>query len=123
MQSCTPQSPLPLTGNLSENWRKWEQSFRLYLLASGLTDKAEGRKIAVLLQCIGEDALEMYNTLENTYEDADIKTMEEVIKAFGNYCAPRKNTIFERHQFWAHRWHEYTGIDKFVTELRQSTHV
>ena len=119
MQSFTPPSSLPLTGNLAENSRKWEQRLRLYLLASGLNDKSEDLKIAVLLHCIGEDALEIYNTLDIPYEDAEAKKMEEVIKAFENDCAPRRNTVFERHQFWAHQFNEHTGIDKFVSELRQ----
>ena len=63
--------------------------------------------------------MEIYNTLATTYEDTDNKTMDEVIQAFENYCAPRRNTVFERHQFWAHQFHEHTGIDKFVMELRQ----
>ena len=51
----------------------------LYLLASGLDDESEDKKIAVLLHCIGEDALEIYNTLDILYEDAEDKEMEEVI--------------------------------------------
>lgn len=63
--------------------------------------------------------MEIYNALDIAYEDANNKTIEEVIKASENYCAPRKNTVFERHQFWARQFSEHTGIDKFVTELRQ----
>ena len=62
----------------------------LYLLASGLDDESEDKKIAVLLHCIGEDALEIYNTLDIP------KKMEEVIKAFENDCAPCRNTVFEK---------------------------
>lgn len=119
MQSFTQPAPLQLTGNLAENWRKWVQRLRLYLSASGLDGRAEDRKIAVLLHCIGEDALEIYNTLDITYADDENKTMEEVLTAFEKYCAPRKNTVFERHQFWTHQFSEHTTIDKFVTELRQ----
>lgn len=119
MQSFTPPPPLSLSGNLAENWRKWEQRLNLYLAASGLNDKAESRKIAVLLHCIGEEALEIYNTLIIQHADPEDKKLSEVLRAFEAYCAPRKNTVFERHQFWAHRFDEGAGIDKFVTELRQ----
>ncbi|KAJ8412539.1 hypothetical protein AAFF_G00128750 [Aldrovandia affinis] len=118
MESLTPPPPLSLSGNLAENWRKWEQRLNLYFVASGLTDKSEERKIAVMLHCVGEDALEIYNALNVQYADAQAKKMEEVLTAFRQYCAPRKNTVFERHQFWAHKHNEEAGIDKFVTELR-----
>ncbi|KAJ8403683.1 hypothetical protein AAFF_G00350090 [Aldrovandia affinis] len=118
MESLTPPPPLSLSGNLAENWRKWEQRLNLYFVASGLTDKSEERKIAVMLHCVGEDALEIYNALNVQYADAQAKKMEEVLTAFRQYCAPRKNTVFERHQFWAYKHNEEAGIDKFVTELR-----
>ncbi|KAJ8384827.1 hypothetical protein AAFF_G00198140 [Aldrovandia affinis] len=81
-------------------------------------DKSEERKITVMLHCVGEDALEIYNNLNIQYADAQAKKMEEVLTAFRQYCAPRKNTVFERHQFWAYKHNEEAGIDKFVTELR-----
>ena len=34
-----PPQVLNLEGNLAENWRKWEQPFNLYLVASGIGDK------------------------------------------------------------------------------------
>ncbi len=42
------------------------------------------------------------------------------MKAF--YFAPKKNTVFERHQFWAHKFDEQAGTDKFITELRQKAY-
>ncbi|KAJ8416485.1 hypothetical protein AAFF_G00357730 [Aldrovandia affinis] len=71
-----------------------------------------------MLHCVGEDALEIYNPLSIQYADAQAKKMEEVLTAFRQYCAPRKNTVFERHQFWAYKHNEEAGIDKFVTDLR-----
>ncbi|GAA6090112.1 uncharacterized protein LOC122831395 [Tachysurus ichikawai] len=32
-------SPLVLTGNISENWRRWEQRFQIYMTASGAAEK------------------------------------------------------------------------------------
>lgn len=70
-----PPPPLSLTGNLAENWRKWEQRFNLYLTASALVDESETRKIAVLLHSIGEEALDIYNSLEIEYEDSRDKKL------------------------------------------------
>lgn len=118
MEMLRPPPPLSLMGNLAENWRKWEQRFNLYLTASALVDESETRKIAVLLHSIGEEALDIYNSLEIEYEDSRDKKLSEVLAALRKYCAPRKNTVFERHQFWAHTFSEQAGIDKFLTELR-----
>lgn len=49
----------------------------MYLLASGLNDKSEDRKIAVFLHCIAEGALEIYNTLDIPYADPENRKMEE----------------------------------------------
>ncbi len=84
-------------------------------------EKSESRQIAVLLHCIGEEALDIYNSLVIEYENPQRKKLSEVLAAFRTYCAPRKNTVFERHQFWAHIFSEQAGIDKFGTELRNKT--
>ncbi|XP_023833668.1 uncharacterized protein [Salvelinus sp. IW2-2015] len=47
--------------------------------------------------------------MENTYADPENKKLAEVMKALDNYCAPRRNTVFERHQFWAHNFNEQAG--------------
>lgn len=60
----------------------------------------------------------LYNSLIIEYQDPQHKKLSEVLAAFRTYCAPQKNIVFERHQFWAHTFSEQAGIDKFVTELR-----
>ena len=45
--------------------------------------------------------------------------MQEITNAFRRYCIPKKNIVFERHQFWSHSMAEGVSVDKFVTELRQ----
>ena len=54
--------PLPLQGNLADNWRRWKQRFELYMIASGKNEKSEEVKTATLLHLAGPDALEVYNT-------------------------------------------------------------
>lgn len=47
--------------------------------------------------------------------------MEDVLKAFKDYCSPQKNVVFERHQFWSHMMVPGISVDKFITELRQKS--
>lgn len=100
--------PLVLSGNLGENWRRWEQRFQIYMTASGADGKDEKIKVAILLHALGEEALQVYNTLNLPEE----KAVKDVLTAFEAYCLPKKNTVFERHQFWAHPMTASVSIDK-----------
>uniref|UniRef100_A0A1A8IVJ0 Peptidase A2 domain-containing protein n=1 Tax=Nothobranchius kuhntae TaxID=321403 RepID=A0A1A8IVJ0_NOTKU len=120
MEQFRPLSPLGLVGNLSEAWRRWEQRFQLYMIATGASEKEEEVKIAILLHTIGEEALEVYNTL-NITPAGDALTVEEVLKAFKTYCSPQKNVVFERHQFWSYPMSPGIVVDRYITELRQKS--
>ncbi|KAK7879228.1 hypothetical protein WMY93_033987 [Mugilogobius chulae] len=120
MEQFRLPSPLVLTGNISENWRRWEQRFAIYMTASGADGKDEKIKVAILLHALGEDALEVYNTLDVSHAEGD-KKVADILAAFRTYCQPKKNTVFERHQFWAHPMAESVTIEKYVTELRQKS--
>lgn len=91
-------SPLVLTGNLGENWRRWEQRFQIYMTASGADGKDRKIKVAILLHALGEEALEVYNTLdiahgEDEGEEEDEQTVNDILAAFRAYCLPKKNSV------------------------------
>ncbi|XP_060789528.1 uncharacterized protein LOC132894151 isoform X2 [Neoarius graeffei] len=121
MEQFRPPSQLILIGNSAENWRRWEQRFRLYMTASGASEKEEEVKIAILLHTIGDEALEVYNTLHVIPHRDDDISMEDVLMAFKEYCSPLKNVVFERHQFWSHAMSSGITVDRFITELRQKS--
>ena len=58
MESIRQPNELILTGNLTEHWKK----FKLYLIATGLDNKSEEQKIALLLHVAKSSAIEVYNT-------------------------------------------------------------
>lgn len=93
----------------------------LYMTAAELSKKSMTVQVAVLLHSLGEDALEIYNTFEIAKEEPEEVTVDKILEAFRNYCTPKKNVVFERHQFWTCVMHEPMQIDKFVTELRQKS--
>lgn len=121
MEQFRLPSPLVLTGNISENWRRWEQRFQIYMTASGAEGKGTKVKVAILLHALGEDALEVYNTLEVVQANETELTEGDILTAFRTYCQPKKNTVFERHQLWAHPMADTVTIEKYVTELRQKS--
>ena len=41
-----------------------------------------------------------------------------VIKAFKEYCTPRKNILYERHKFWTLEQQEGETIHAYLTRLK-----
>jgi len=117
MEGLKPPKPLSLAGNVSENWRRWIQQFRLYLNATGRDKKPEQVQCSTLLAAAGEEALDVFNTFEIPEDDQN--KLEPLIKQFELYCNPRKNVTFERHVFFTRNQGVDEGIDVYVTELKK----
>jgi hypothetical protein len=118
MDHVKPPNALNLDGNLKENWKRWRQRFELYLKASGAVSKDEEIKVAILLHCVGEEALKVFNTFVFANDD-DSKKLDPVIQAFENYCSPRKNALFDRFLFWKRVQKEGENVEQFVTDLKK----
>jgi hypothetical protein len=109
-----------LVGNLSENWIKWYQRFTLYLKAAALDTKSDERLISILLTCLGEHCIDIYNSF--VFENDECKNKyTEVIKKFENYFIPKKNITFFRHQFFTRNQLAGETIDQFVTDLKNKS--
>jgi hypothetical protein len=102
--------------NMAEEWKSWAQRFDIYCVASETNKKPEDVQVARFLSCIGEDALNIFNTFG--LSDGDKKKMAVVRKKFDEYFTPRRNVVFERFQFWKHVQQPGESIDAFVTTLR-----
>lgn len=112
-----PPSALSFQGNVSENWRKWRQSFENYLLATGFNTKPEPRQIALLLTVIGEEANEKYDTFElSETEKVEIKS---VLGKFESYCSPKKNESVESYFFFSRNQKEGESNTEYITELKR----
>lgn len=113
-----PPEALQLEGNISENWRKFNQKIDYFFTATGLNAKPEERKVAVFLNLIGDDGLELYNTFK--WDENEQVTLEKVKQKFVEYCSPKKNVIFERFVFNSIVQKEGQSFDAFVTEIRKA---
>ena len=109
---------LILTGNVSEHWKSFKQEFEIFLAASGLDEKADKRKVMVLLNQVGPDGLAVYNTFawDNV---GDEHKLAKVFQRFETHCNPMKNETFERHIFKSRTQKADEAIDQFVTDLRR----
>ncbi|KAK9686357.1 hypothetical protein QE152_g37237 [Popillia japonica] len=76
---------LKLEGNLSENFRKFKQNFEIYLIASGKDKATEQVKVALLLNAIGKDAVEIFNTFKLSDEEKLKQKIQEKRKREKDY--------------------------------------
>ncbi|EFA13667.1 hypothetical protein TcasGA2_TC002160 [Tribolium castaneum] len=61
MEGVNKPPTLKIKGVPNVNWTKWYNTFETFLSASGLDEATEKKKIALLLNLIGEDAQELMN--------------------------------------------------------------
>jgi hypothetical protein len=119
--SAAPKE-LSFSGNVSENFRKFEEHWVLF----EKTELKERTEEEYFLLFVGEKAHDIHKTL--TFETPEFevtsgtrtwkRTTEELRKAFREYCSPKKNLTYERHKFNIRNHEENQSIDQYVTELR-----
>ena len=88
MDRITPPGPLSLEGNLVVNWKKWKQNFGLFMVAAEYEGKSEKVKASLLLHCIGDKAVDIYNTLVFDAEGDNMK-YAKILEKFEAWLAPR----------------------------------
>ena len=102
-------------GNIAENWRRFKQHFEWFLISEEKDKKGEAVKIALFLQCAGEEAIDLYNTLTLP---SSVK-LEDVYAKFEQHCNPQKNLTMERFHFNRITQKDSETFDQFVTRLKQ----
>ncbi|GFX52842.1 transposon Ty3-G Gag-Pol polyprotein [Trichonephila clavipes] len=83
-------------GNVKAKCRKGRQELENYLLAVGKDDRTDKIKIAILLNLLGSEGLEIYNTFKLESK----VNFSEVLQKFEEYCSPRHNVVYERYKFF-----------------------
>lgn len=115
---CRPPDLLDLssTSNVADNWKRFRQRFEIFLKASGKGEQDAETKVALLLNFVGDDGLELFNNFSISAEDK--KNYTKVLDSFEQYCAPKKNVIIERFKFGNIVQEEGQSFDNFLTALQ-----
>jgi hypothetical protein len=96
---------LNLEGNVSENYRKFDEHWALFEKTE-LKGKSEEERCSYVLLCIGEKGREVHQTLTFPTPETEAgeggtlvwkRTTQQLTTAFKQYCNPRKNITYERH--------------------------
>ena len=86
------------SSNKKEAWRTFKQFWDNYEIATGLQEKDDRVRVAVLLTVIGKESVRIYNTFEWRDEE-EMHEIAEVLDKFEQYCTPKTNLTYERYKF------------------------
>lgn len=125
MNQLPPPPPLSLTGVVAQNFKTFEQAYKIYMIATGLDAKDKKVRANVLLHIIGTEAVKVYNGFtwlpargENNETPAEDKEDPDIIlNKFKEYCTPKQNITFERHLFNKRAQNIGETFDQFYSEL------
>ena len=110
-------APLEFSGNIAENYKRLKQRVNIYMMANGLNGKSDEVKVAIFLNIIGEEGIDIFNNFGLSEEDK--KKYELVIQKFDEYLLPKKNIIYERFLFYKRIQEPNESVDNFVKELKK----
>ena len=99
MNLCKLPDSLHLTGNNIKNWCEFKEQLQWFLEGTKSTETSDGTKIGIMISHTRKDARELYKTL-SWKEEGDEKKSKKVLEAFGEFCSPQRNLLYEQHGFW-----------------------
>jgi len=82
-----------------------------------LQNQSSEKRAAILLTCVGGDAMDVFRTFE--LKDTDRKDIDKVIEAFCAYCIGTVNVTYERYLFYKRSQESGERFDNFVGDLRR----
>jgi len=97
-----PPEPLNLEDRThrGENWKRFKRDWSYYEVAAKIHKEEDGKvRVAHLLNVIGKDAQDLYETFTLSNDDKDIT---KVLAAFEARCVPEINVIYKHYIFNRH---------------------
>ncbi|XP_045458931.1 uncharacterized protein LOC123669368 [Melitaea cinxia] len=91
-----PPLKMDVIENLCPQWIRFKQSFKIFLTAAGYDRLAETRKAAILLNCVGYQAQDLYF---NILKKSETSKYEDIIVAFDDYFIPKQNEVLDTFRF------------------------
>ena len=101
------------------NQLKPRPKFQLYMKASGGEKVDEASQLPMFLHCIGDEALEIYDTYDVIGTDETLKSYDVIVKSLKSTSVPAKNIPFERYKLLNRTQNEGETINQVITELKR----
>lgn len=118
------QPPPPLdvdSSTIVDGWKLWKQQWNNYLIVSGLGLKEKKYITALLLHCIGKEALRVYNAMTFITDGPRAEDKEDpdtIIKKFDEHFLGITKEFFERFKFNQRNQESNESIDQYLAALR-----
>ena len=111
-------SPLNLSDRLhqGENWKLFRREWKFYELAAGIHKKSEEVRVASLLNVIGKEGMDMYETFQWDNPSHALK-IDKVLEKFEERCVPARNETYERYVFFKRDQFPSESLDSYITAL------
>lgn len=118
METLIKPEPMCFEGNISRKFTTFLRDFQNFLCACEKTAKPDAVKVAIFMNLVGPEGREMFDAwdLDPAGKNSEF-TIAQVIKAFKDYCNPKKNYIYERVKFYQTK-QGMDSFDSFLTKLR-----
>lgn len=110
-------SKLRLDGNVADNWKHFRRQLDIFMIASEYNNKSSEVKTAVVLNLIGQDAIDLFDTFDLNEEQK--KDYDEVLKAFDVFCKPKTNELYERYIFNKRDQKDGESFDAFLMDIKR----
>ena len=117
IQGITPPKLLDTTTNIPENWKKFKQIWENYAIITNLAAQKEQYRVALLLHCLGPDAMKIYNGMQFAIE-TDRRTLSKIIEKFDEFTIGEVNETYERYIFNGQSQGKDESIDAYIIALR-----
>lgn len=116
--SMSKVKEMDFEGDVSMNWRKFKQRFNIFNDASEGNKKGDKTQIALLLHFMGDEGIELYNTLEWKDIKEEDRKLLDVLKKFDEIFLPKKNDLFEHYKFFNAKQRQGQSILTYLKELK-----
>lgn len=116
MQQLKQPKPLVMSGDMAVNWKRFKESFEMYLVATEGNKKGSEIRAAIFKHVIGEEAIEILENLEIPANEH--KNAEKLIEALDTYFKPVKNKSVERHKFNTRNQQANESFDEYLLVLK-----
>ncbi|CAK1597622.1 unnamed protein product [Parnassius mnemosyne] len=120
MEHARPPSELQLEGgpvSRADAWKRWRQQFVLFMKASGVHSETSAVKASLLINLIGSEGFDIYQTFTFTKED-DRDDVQIILSKFDEYFGTKINITLLRYKFFTRNQEEGENIQQYVTSLR-----
>lgn len=103
------------SSNMQVEWKKFATNLKIFMRANNFEAESQARKVAILLACIGSDALQIFYSFN---VDIDVITFEDLLKRFEEYFLPKINVTMERHKLFNRKQANDEDITSYATDLK-----